>query len=178
MFPYLFGVTDSQKSGHLDAHVLIATQTVGAGGAASVTFSSIPQTYKWLQVRVLAKNTTTTADGTISINSGALSYRHSLSGDGATATSTSGVDSAVLVSATSTTANLFAVNVLDILDYTNTSRNKTIRALGGVDYNGSGNVSIRSGLYSANTNAITSIAFSSSGTSFAQNSLFSLYGVS
>jgi hypothetical protein len=33
----------------------IATTTVGAGGATTITFSSIPATYQHLQIRVLAR---------------------------------------------------------------------------------------------------------------------------
>ena len=66
---------------------------------------------------------------------------------------------------------------MDILDYTNTNKNKTVRVLQGFDENGSGVVAFNSFLYSTNTNAITSLTLTSSGTSFAQYSSFALYGI-
>ena len=55
----ILGIYASQISGHLfapsGAYDSIATTTVGAGGASSITFSSIPSTYTHLQVRITAK---------------------------------------------------------------------------------------------------------------------------
>ena len=34
----------------------IATVVVGSGGASSITFSSVPSTYKHLQIRFIARN--------------------------------------------------------------------------------------------------------------------------
>ena len=42
----------------------IATVTVGSGGSSTVSFISIPQTYKHLQLRGIAKGTTSYSSGT------------------------------------------------------------------------------------------------------------------
>jgi len=44
-------------------YTLISSVTVGSGGAATMTFSSIPQTYTDLLVRVSARNTSTSGSG-------------------------------------------------------------------------------------------------------------------
>jgi hypothetical protein len=64
---------------------------------------------------------------------------------------------------------------MDILDYANTNKFKTTRTLEGYDANGSGNVSLTSGLWQS-TSAINSITITAVGT-FNQYSQFALYGV-
>ena len=55
----VLGIIASQISGHLfqptGAYDSIATSTVGAGGAASIVFSSIPSTYTHLQIRGIVR---------------------------------------------------------------------------------------------------------------------------
>jgi hypothetical protein len=155
----------------------IATVTVGGGGSSSITFSSIPSTYQHLQIRAISKNTTSGQDAVLSLNGNSIGYRHFLYGDGSTNGSGSDTSGGGVISAASTVSNTFAVFVMDILDYANTNKNKTVRALQGGDYNGSGVVAFNSWLYSTNTNAITSLTLTSSGTNFAQYSSFALYGI-
>ena len=80
-------------------------------------------------------------------------------------------------------SNVFAVSVIDILDYANTNKFKTVRALTGDDNNNSTNygyISLSSSLWRS-TSAITSLTFdqesSSSTTNFVQYSSFALYGI-
>jgi hypothetical protein len=66
---------------------------------------------------------------------------------------------------------------MDILDYANTSKNKTIRMLSGNDRNGSGDIILISGLW-ASTSAINQIDLRlESAANFAQYSQFALYGI-
>jgi hypothetical protein len=67
--------------------------------------------------------------------------------------------------------------IIDILDYTNTNKNKTMRSISGFDRNGGGTVGIWSVLYSTNTNAITSLILSGGGSYIANGSRFDLYGI-
>ena len=76
-----------------------------------------------------------------------------------------------------TTANTFGPMILDILDYTNTNKYKTVRSLSGFDSNGAGKVDFFSGFYFLNTNAITQIDITGGGGTFAQYSHFALYGI-
>ena len=172
------------KSG--DAHVLIQSQTVGAGGAASITFSSIPSTYKHLQVRGLVRDTNTgTSIGGFAYqlngDSGSNYAWHLLKGDGTSAASTGSATTMFLNStfgapADGTLANAYGASVLDILDYASTSKYKTARRLEGVDLNGSGSVGIVSGVW-MNTAAVTSVSIIAAFTGFKQYSTFALYGI-
>jgi hypothetical protein len=169
----------------------IATTTVDAGGASSVTFSSIPSTYTHLQVRILAQTNRTTfgRDGfnmRINSDSGANYSSHFLTGDGASAGAaavTSGTAITTPEVTTSTAgANIFGAFIVDILDYANTTKNTTARLLGGGDHNGVVNglgaqVSLRSGAWYS-TSAVTSLTFTPSvGTTISQYSSFALYGI-
>ena len=66
----------------------ISTVTVGSGGAADVTFSSIPATYKHLQIRGISRNSGSGISiGRVRFNSdtGTNYARHTLEGDGSSA---------------------------------------------------------------------------------------------
>jgi hypothetical protein len=69
-----------------------------------------------------------------------------------------------------------SVAVIDVLDYGNSNKNKTIRSLAGFDNNGNGNIDLWSGAW-YNTNAITSLVLTAVTTTFSVNSTFALYGV-
>lgn len=160
----------------------IATVTVGSGGSSSISFNSIATDWTHLQVRAIMRGSTSGIEPAIRFNSdtGNNYARHRLQGNGTSAVG--GGDSNVsrvaflssigLPDATST----FATIVVDILDYKNTSKYKTVRLLDGVDNNGSGNIELTSGLW-MNTNAITSITILCDVNNFAQYSHFALYGI-
>lgn len=175
----ILGIWASQISGKLfapsGAYDSIATVTVGSGGSSSISFTSIPQTYTHLQIRLLAKNADGGAFGgtSMTINGGAGEARHDLYGTGS-ATGASGVSGSLLVYIGGTAQ--FGVGIVDILDYTNTNKTKTSRALSGVDNNGSGLVALESGLETSQT-AISSLTFTSNSGNFAEYSHFALYGV-
>lgn len=165
----------------------IVTAIVDSGGASSITFSNIPQTYAHLQIRGIGKT-----DGAgngysmlISVNSDTTTtnYRtHYLYGEGSTAISgTYNTFSGVLfpgdVTGAGSNVALFGANIIDILDYSSTTKNKTFRSLGGQERNGAGNIGLNSGLW-INTSAITSLSLTVAGdTNFVQYSHFSLYGI-
>jgi hypothetical protein len=158
----------------------LATVNVPSGGAASVSFSGIPATYTHLQIRGIAKSDVSQAFLIRSNNDSTNSYyNHELIGDGNNASSTSRTPRTGFVVAPqgiSATSNIFAGFVVDILDYTNTNKYKTFRALSGNDLNGSGYVWFNSGAYPQIT-AITQIDLVSNGSSFSQYSSFALYGI-
>jgi hypothetical protein len=165
----------------------IATVTVGSGGAADVTFSSIPSTFKHLQIRYIARTARASfPDDNLAIqlngNTGSVYAQHQLNGNGSTASSGGGsslTDMRLgrLTGSTALTGN-FAPGVIDILDYANTNKNRTLRSLTGNDNNGSGDITLMSGLYQSTT-AVSSIKlFSQTGSNnFAQYSSFALYGI-
>jgi hypothetical protein len=149
---------------------------VGAGGVADVVFSSIPSTYQHLQIRAIMKSTTSAMQVAGYFNNTTPSiYWHELYGDGSSAGSVAVNGSYMGFSYC--TQNDFSVMVLDILDYKDTNKNKTVRSLTGYDANGSGYIFFRSALWT-NTAAINEIKISKTGTNnFAQYSHFALYGI-
>ena len=162
----------------------IATVTVGSGGAADVTFSSIPGTYAHLQVRAIARGESTgnAPFMRMQVNgaTGSSYAYHYLSGSGSAASAGASSSTTFMVANTmyalADPASIYGATVIDILDYADTNKNTTIRGLGGFDSNGNGYVDLVSGLYNATT-AITSIKFYFNGFDIAQYSHFALYGL-
>lgn len=164
----------------------IATVTVGSGGSSSISFTSIPSTYKHLQIRYLAQcvNSATAAENIafrFNSDTGGNYTRHYLDGNGtsATAGANTGVTQvyAIAGQTSSTYPSAFGAGIMDILDYTNTNKYTTTRALGGVDFNGSGGeIQLTSGLW-LNTAAITQIDIRALDGNLAQYSSFALFGV-
>jgi hypothetical protein len=179
----ILGIWASQITGKLSSYESIATVTVGAGGASTINFTSIPQTYQHLQLRMMAKSTNAGTYDYCYFNldpaGGATDYaRHRLTGDGSSATSygqsaVSGMFGPAIPYA-SGGANVFGVGIIDILDYTNTNKYKTVRVLGGSDLNGSGKIDLTSGLWLL-TSAVTQIQIGFP--PMAQYSSFALYGI-
>jgi hypothetical protein len=183
----ILGIIASQNYSR-SSYESIATTTVGAGGTSTVTFSSIPQTYTHLQLRYIARSTSTNVEVIIltfnNDSSGSYGWgTHYLTGDGSTAYSGNGGGQPYTtmllnnIPPTNSTANVYGGGVIDILDYKNTNKNKVARGLGGYDANGSGYVNLTSGAY-FKTDAINRIDCSiSSGMSFLVNSQIALYGI-
>jgi hypothetical protein len=184
----ILGVIDSAKSGHLwapvGAYEPIGIATVPSGGAVSVGFGSIPQTYAHLQIRAIAKDSQSTGNHSFSLvfnsDTGANYSYHSVGGTGSTTTASSSTSLSAsyagFITAIDSTS-IFAANIIDILDYSNSSKNTTTRTLGGADLNGSGQVQLISTAW-FNTSAVTSIViYPASGQTFQQYSSFALYGI-
>ena len=184
----ILGIMASAMSANLwqpeGAYDSLATVTLSAT-AASVTFSGIPSTYKHLQLRIMGRSTRTGSNAnsmiyTFNGSSTGYGYTHRLYGNGSTASadapngSTYSFGPALATDAS--TSGIMGVAILDILDYANTNKYKTTRALGGHDNNGSGEIHLDSGLWQ-NTAAITSISLSIDSFSWTANSTFALYGV-
>jgi hypothetical protein len=179
------------------AYESIATVTVGSGGASTIDFTSIPSTYQHLQIRYIGK----TSRGTYAND--ALGMRMNSDGGNnysfhilrANEISSSGF--VVQGFGTQDKINFdygsmgasgggnvfFAAGVIDILDYKNTNKYKTVRCLYGIDTNGTvGGVYSIVGFASGswqNTNAITSIELNTpaTGAPFTQYSKFGLFGI-
>jgi hypothetical protein len=164
----------------------ISTTTLSVD-TATVTFSSIPGTYQHLQIRYLAKQSTSGSFGTsidIRLNDvTATNYtRHNLYGNGAAVTSDGATAltsvRCLSIGCESSTANIFGIGIIDIHDYASSSKRKTITMSGGWDNNGSGVVGLNSGVLSSNT-AVTSISIGigNFSTNFKAGSTFALYGI-
>jgi hypothetical protein len=171
-------------AGVANSYESIATTTVGAGGSASITFSSIPATYTHLQIRAFCKCTTADSNvqsifGQFNSDTGSNYARHFINGSGSAVGTNGYASQTSMFFGTNINANatsVFAANVIDILDYANTNKYKTTRSLSGVDNNGTGYVQFMSGLW-MNTAAVTSITILPNSDNFAQYSSFALYGI-
>jgi hypothetical protein len=167
------------------AMIPIATTTLSTA-TATVTFSSIPQEYEHLQIRMITRSTNTASTGgdwvfiRFNGDTGSNYTWHRLYGSGASGSAdaaTSQTSTRVGVSPRDgTTASAYGAGVCDILDYTNTNKYTTQRSLVGNDRNGSGEIVLYSGLW-LNTNAITTITLLPEQDNFKQYSSFALYGI-
>lgn len=186
----------SSGAGASADYELISTTVLGST-TASVTFSSlntVAASYKHLQIRAVTRNawsapgstTNYGANGEIRFNgdSGTNYRTHYLDGNGSSVTSgdySSGNTSAYVPDLggvwDSHTANSYGGFVVDILDFSQTTKNKTIRALGGFS-DGGKRVALSSAAWFSNA-AITSIVDSEdgSGGGYKSGSRFSLYGL-
>lgn len=157
----------------------IATQTVGSGGASSITFSSIPSTYTHLQIRAsLISSVSDWCNIKINNDTTGGNYDwHVLYGTGSSTGASWGGGSSIGVLNFLGNSSYPSTAIIDILDYTNTNKYKTIRSINGYDGNGSGQVNLISNLYQS-TSAITQLdlQLGSSGT-FNQYTKIALYGV-
>ena len=166
------------------AYDALATVTVPSGGAASITFAGIPTGYKHLQVRCIARQS---GAGTgqplqLTMNGVTSGYAvHNLNGNGSTAAAQGYANEAYIfladqLATSSNPTSVFSAWIIDFLDYANTSKFKTIRALGGFDANGAGRVALNSALLQS-TNAITSMTFTANSGNLVEYSQFALHGI-
>jgi len=192
----MLGIMASAISGNLlapaGAYDSISTATVTTGGQTTITFSSIPSTYTHLQLRILGRSSFVRGAGSVvpvnmymkignggTIQSTNYAY-HYLQGDGASATA-GGAGSMTsmpigVIPGANATASIFSATIVDILDYTSTTKNKTVRVLDGVDQNGSGIMQLGSAGYFGTPLAITDIQLTNDA-DWTVNSVISLYGI-
>jgi hypothetical protein len=188
----ILGVIASSMQTISAAFDSIQTYTLSSA-QTTITFSSIPSTYKHLQIRGFWRGNRATypvsgTNMTFNSDSGSNYSNHEIIGQGG-GNLTSGVQVGGSASTTSigvgqpgTSVTYFTTAIIDILDYANTNKYKTARCLMGNDINGTvagygGSVGLYSGSW-RNTNAITSISFNvSDGSQWQQYSSFALYGI-
>lgn len=147
-----------------------------ASASADIEFNNIPGTYSHLQIRCLVQ-ASGGGNSALSLNynsdtTASNYYRHALLGDGSSAST----QAAQQFYAGSITDNAWAVNIIDILDYKNTSKYKTTRVLAGRENNSTGSVFFTSQLW-MNTNAISTIKISPASNNFVQYTSITLYGI-
>lgn len=189
----ILGTIASQVTGKIPSLSFesIATATVGSGGASSVTFSSIPSTFKHLQIRGSFIPATTDYSAVLRVNGDASSssyVAHSLSGSSSDSSITYSPSSIrVLYTQDATNASTPAACIVDILDYQNTNKKKTFRIVAGIDSNTNvygSRIVVGSGLWNS-TSVIDSITLYSAvggygsdlSSTFRQYSHFALYGI-
>jgi hypothetical protein len=158
----------------------------------TITFSNIPQTYTHLQLRCFTRDarSSSNANNFFAYVNGDTTYTnyyyHSIFGNGTSVAGTNeqatGTRCLFLGTgpSSSAAANTYGSSVVDILDYTNTSKYTVARSLTGCDNNSSGTpgeMRFASSVW-LNTAAVTSLTINNYGSNnFVTYSSFALYGV-
>lgn len=166
------------------AYDALATVTVPAAGAATIDFVGIPTGYKHLQIRGISRRTAAdTSDGQsfmrLNNNTGSVYSYHTIYGNGSSAATLASSSATSIQTYATPGASQSAFNgfVIDILDYADTTKNKTVRWFIGFDANGgAADVELTSGAYYS-TAAITAVQIAPIGSNFGQYSSFALFGV-
>ena len=144
-------------------------------GTATFTFSSISQSYKHLQVRVMALGTDTTVYMRLNGVSSASYTQHRLVGNGSTVAADGFSGETEIQNIARAQSTNPGVAIIDINDYSSTTKNPVVRVFRGEDANGSGNVYLVSGML-VSVGAVSSITFTTS-SNFSANTTFALYGI-
>ena len=169
-------------------YTLISSVTVGSGGAANISFTSIPQTYTDLYLIFSARVDTTIGDPYYNCylltnaypldGGGKTRY---LLGNGSSASSANDGNNILLLGITSSgaTSNTFGSTSAYFTNYASTSQYKSVSIDQVSENNATASATMLSdGLYPANT-AITSITIETFSTgNFVQHSTAYLYGIS
>jgi hypothetical protein len=158
---------------------------VGTGSNGNIQFNSIPQTFTHLQLRCFIRG-----DDAGAITSAAFDFingtqtysQHELQGTGSGVSSFGSANISIMNFVTmpgaASTANVFGSIIVDILDYSSTVKNKTVRQIGGYDANGSGYVGLKSAAQYDAATPITQIRLRPySAANFVSGTRFDLYGI-
>lgn len=157
---------------------LIRTATVGAGGATSIDFTSIPQDGTDLILWFLLRGDQASPGIFMSLNGLTTNFTfRNLLGNGSSASSSTGTEPSLgFAPGTDITSNTFSSGSLYLSNYTS-STNKTISA----DNAGENNATVAyqniTALISSNSSAVTSIGILCPSGNWAQNSTASLYKI-
>jgi hypothetical protein len=170
-----------------NTYTLIQSVTVGSGGAASIDFTSIPQTYTDLVFRLSVRSTGSANTWSYcmvylngSTTSNTMRYLHGIG-----STTSSGVESNkpyLILSNANTTASVFTSGELYIPNYSG-STNKSYSFDGVTENNATASYQQLAACLFSNTAAITRITFYAGdgdlnlNQTFAQHSSVSLYGI-
>lgn len=163
-----------------NTYTLIQSATVGSGGATTITFVSIPQTYKDLLFVVSGRATTDNPTLQVYFNNDttAANYLFRLvGGDGASSSYATASQAWLMrVTPSSATASSFSNGMMYIPNYAGSTL-KSMSAESVTENNGTTAYQALQACLWNSTAAITSITLDPYGTDFAQYSSASLYGI-
>lgn len=168
----IIGIQASSMRADVNSYESIQSVTVGAGGATSVDFTVIPSTYKHLQLRGIYRQNTTTDWVAMSVNGSSIANRQLFWGSGGPGIGAYG-DSATQFLRLGPSYCPF---ILDIYDYADTNKQKTLKASSGYSTSAEGSVGVTSNRYASNT-AISSLSFLNTNGNFQQYTSIALYGI-
>jgi hypothetical protein len=176
-------------SGGVEGDYELIESVILGSAQSSVTFSSLAtyaSTYKHLQIRAVAKGTSSGAElvtlMTFNADTTTTNYRtHQLFGFNGSVGSSDTVSFArqmIGYTARADVTNVFGAIVIDILDPYSTTKNKTSRSLSGnvAGTGASAIVNLQSHLW-MNTAAVSSATIATLSGNFIAGSRFSLYGI-
>jgi hypothetical protein len=160
--------------------IKIASVTVGSGGASTITFSSIPQTYTDLCMKLSIRGLASNTNEAYYINVNGTGYggtRRAIYGTGSNA----GTETASNIrwdyfSDSAATSNTFGSGDLYIPNYTG-SNNKSMSMEGVAEGNTSGMFMAMTAALWSSTSAITSLSLEGLNGNIAQHSTAVLYGI-
>jgi hypothetical protein len=169
----------------------IAT-ALGTGSNSTITFSSIPATYKYLQIRTLSKDQAggnASSDLRLQFNgdTSAIYDNQWVYGNGgypsAVTTQVSNGDSYASINranqGSAAATDYYGVSIIDIVDYASTVKNKTVRSRSGCEDTNTvfSTTSMTSSTWRS-TAAISSITIINGfGNNWTNKSVFALYGI-
>lgn len=189
MSPITLGILAASGAATVGSYELI-TSTVLTGTAASLTFSNLntaAAAYKHLQIRMVTQVTGSSGqDQKLRLNgvstTGAYKdhYLYGFAGASTTGPLYSGTvyTDGIYVGSTypSSEGTIFSPSIIDILDFSSSSKNTTIRALNGKPRTTDGILSLMSGVW-LSTAAVTSVTVAPNSGTYQIGSRFSLYGL-
>jgi hypothetical protein len=164
-----------------NTYTLISSSTVGSGGASSIQFTSIPQTYTDLKVLISVRNNSTNVGGNISMgfNGSTSNYTELfIQGGGSGSPAAASVPQMIADGSGGGTANMFNNVEVYISNYAG-STYKTFYSDSAMENNNvTAFIMLTANLWS-DTAAITSIEITNrdSGINFVQNASAFLYGI-
>jgi hypothetical protein len=178
LFNPILGILASSGAVAGGSYESIATLTVASGTTqAALEFTSIPSTYKHLQLRFFG-NATSNTSGTIQINGNTTTgdyWTHTLGGNGSSAYATAYNN--IYAPYYTGTGGKSVAYILDLLDYATTTKLKTFRLFGGYDANSSGSIFLQSVNFNS-TSAVSSIKLLIDGsTNWNAGTHAALYGI-
>ena len=175
------GIYASQISGHLATNNFFLIQQLSPSAVSTVSFNSIPSTYKSLQVRFNLVTTSATNMG-LQLNGDTSTTHyavHWISGSSSTVTAggvASGIIGNIRMFENATVTTYPSVGIIDIFDYANGNKNATVKTLVGVNNNNTtGVIEIDSGVF-LSTTAVSSLTLLVGAGTY--TGTISLYGVS
>jgi hypothetical protein len=184
-------------AGEINSYESIQTVNISSN-TDIITFSSIPSTYKHLQLRAITRSAySSTSVGAsqyrilLNNDTGANYSFHSLTGNGASAFVNAGTSQTQIIADQPWSnpggfgaGTIVSPVIIDILDYQNTNKNKTVRMYQAFNANSTSTnqfITLRSGAWYS-TSAVTSIVLDAttgpfSDGPFAANTQWALYGI-
>ena len=162
-----------------NTYVKIASVTVGSGGASTIDFTSIANTYDDLVVKISARTTNANELDTLDVQfNGSSSSRteRRIRGTGSAADSSTSTQVRLVVCGDNATASTFGNAEIYIPNYAGSTNKSHSADMVTENNNTTAVAALEANLWS-NTAAITSISIIASGSTIKQDSTAVLYGI-